>query len=262
MKKYNIILLFCALATFFLISCNQENIGTLYSDGGTPQVAFSATTLNTSMIPADSNKIKVAIYRTSTVGTLPSVKIKLYTTTAGYSTGVFSLVDTIISFPAGSNVAYASIKYNSIGGLSATKVYSMGLAIKDKTLDSPSKMDTIAITASRKLTFVDYGTGTFTSTFFADTWAQPVKKAQEGEVYQLIDCYVTGFPLMFAVADDGTVSFATQQTGYVDATYGMVSFAQNTAYTSTKVGKTVKMIGKFTVTAGSFGTFQETMVLP
>ncbi len=269
MKTYSrIFILFLFLGALLIVGCNQDNIGALYSDGGKPQVAFSSTVLLKSMTPADNNEIQVAVYRTSNKGTTPQVKLNFVP--SGISIGKFTLKTPTLSFVDGSNVAYAVIGYTDINALKATAKYAMTLQIIDTTDWSPSNMNVIAITAQRQLTFEPFGTGTFTSTFFGGTWNQPILKAQEGDVYRLPALYpkddymnpAVGYDFTFAVNPDNTISFDPQQTGYVDATYGMITINQSTTIASTLSGKTVTLGGKFTVALGSFGNFKETLLLP
>lgn len=269
MKKHNRIFI---LALFFgamlLVACNQDNIGALYSDGGNPKVAFSSTVLLKSMTPQDNNEIKVAVYRTSNKGTSPQITLKLVP--SGIAVGQFTLKTPTLSFADGSNTAYAVIGYTDINALKATAKYTMTLQITDTVDWSPSAMSSIAITAQRQLTFQPFGTGTFTSSFFGDTWSQPILKAVEGEVYKLPALYpkddnmnpAVGYDFIFAVNPDNSISFDPQPTGYVYGSYGMVTINQSTTIASFISGKTVTLGAKFTVAAGSFGNFTEILTLP
>lgn len=259
MKRYSFLLtILCVVFAF--ASCDDGNVTTLYDDGGNAKVAFASNVMVKSMKAEDGNKILVPVYRSNKIGTSPIVQLIFTTGTA--ATGKFSLPVTSVTFEDDSAVAYAEIVYSDIESLSATASYTMTLAIEDSTILSPSMENIISISASRQLTYESLGTGLFTSTFFEQSWEQPVLKAKEGEVYKLEDCYATGYPIIFSVADDNSVKFEAQKTGYVDADYGMISINQNTTYASNKIGKTVTLIGKFTVSAGSFGTFAETVELP
>jgi hypothetical protein len=266
MKKNKLILLPVFLLGVFFSSCDQENITTIYDDGGVSKAAFPSKVMTVSMAPEDQNTIKVPIYRTNTTGTEPQIELTFATTTTN-ANGVFTMPNKTVTFAEGSAVAYAEIKYPSINSLSPTANYVMTVTIGDSTKLSPTLQNKITITAARKLTFENIGTGKFTSTFFEETWDQPVQKAVEGEVYKLMDCYVTGYHIIFSVNDDNSVSFGAQQTGYVHSSYGMITFTpfQSTGAVipgSAKNGKTVTLAGRFTVSAGSFGIFTETMVLP
>jgi len=266
MKRYSLISLPILLLAFIFTSCDQENIKTIYNDGGTPKVSFASKVLVKSMAPADQNVIKVPIYRTSNTGTSPVVNLSFKTTSTN-AKGLFTLPDSAVVFESGSDVAYAQIKYSDINKLGATSTYGMSLTIKDSTVLSPTKTNIITITASRQLTFADFGTGKFTSKFFGQSWDQPIQKAVEGEVYKLIDCYATGYPIVFAVNSDNSVTFTLQQTGYVDTTYGMVSLnpllsTGAVVPGSLKVDKTITLAARFSVSAGSWGPYTETLVLP
>lgn len=262
MKKYNILLFF--VLALGLYSCDQDNVGTLYSDGESLKVAFASKALTHEMIVEDDNKILVPVYRSNTKGA-KDVELKFTPGTA--ANGVFSLQSNTVSFEDGKSVAYAQLSYNNINSLSPTTVYTMDLSIKDSALLSPSMLAKTSVKALRKLTYQNIGEGNFTSTFFEDSWKQIVYKAEEGNIYKLTDCYMSNYSIIFSVNADNTVSFEKQETGYKHSTYGMVSFdpkQSNGTITTGSVanGKTITLRGRFTVTAGSFGTYAETIVLP
>jgi hypothetical protein len=261
MKRYRFCFSIVAL-TAALVSCDDGNTAAIYTDGGEPKVAFASSVLVRSLIPADSSKILVPIYRTSTKGTEPEVTLSFTPGTA--ASGLFTLTDTTVSFEEGSAVAYAEIAYPAINNLSATTTYSMTLSIPDTVVWSPSQVSTISISLSRQLTFESYGTGVFTSTFFGQSWEQPILKAKEGSVYKLTDWISTGYDFMFSVNSDNTVSFEKQNTGYYYSdTYGYIYFKQNSNYTSRQTGNTVYLYGNYVFTSGAGWSVKlETLELP
>ena len=61
---------------------------------------------------------------------------------------------------------------------------------------------------------------------FGQSWPQPIMKAKEANAYKLPDCITVGYPITFALSDDGQelVAWDIQATGYEDSSYGMVYF--------------------------------------
>ncbi len=111
------------------------------------------------------------------------------------------------------------------------------------------------------LDWQNIGSGTFTSGFLGKTWQQSLEQAKGKERYRLPNCYGDGYNILFIVNKDNTISFDKQETGYVHSKYGMVSFGP-AASGSLKKDKKFTLVGKFTVSAGSFGEKKEVLELP
>lgn len=249
------------LTTIFVACSGPE--GVIYNSEDRPEMAFAGKNLKVELLSADGNKFAVQVYRGNTAGQ-ESVQLTL-TLDKGVEEGLFTLTTPTVTFKDGESVAEAIISYDDIDALSASDSYQMSLAF-DESKASPSKINSIKISAQRKLTFKSIGIGKYYSTFFGNEdgspqiWDQEVEKAEEANVYRLPDCYALGFPIMFSVDDNGNVnSFATQETGYVHSEYGMVSvwYAD-----SEKEGNTYNFLLTFRVSAGSFGDAIESIELP
>lgn len=217
-KKYAAILLCLAAFT----SCDTDAEGTKYGVNGV-EAAFASTQMNVEVGAEDNGIIQVPVYRGNTDAEA-SVGISMDEATV--EEGVFTLKSSNIAFAKGEAVGYAELVFGSIDDLSATGKYEIVLTIDDKDALSPSKSGEITVTAQRKLTWEDYGTGIYTSELFGQAWEQPILKAKEGNIYKLPDCITEGYPMVFTLSEDGQtlVNWDLQATGYKHATYGMVYF--------------------------------------
>ena len=202
-KKYAAILLCLAAFT----SCDTDAEGTKYGVNGV-EAAFASTQMNVEVSAEDNGIIRVPVYRGNTDAEA-SVGISMDEATV--EEGVFTLKSSNIAFAKGEAVGYAELAFGSID---------------DKDALSPSKSGEITVTAQRKLTWEDYGTGIYTSELFGQAWEQPILKAKEGNIYKLPDCITEGYPMVFTLSEDGQtlVNWDLQATGYKHATYGMVYF--------------------------------------
>lgn len=254
MKKYIFTLFALAvIGLSFFCSCNTDAEKTLY-DMNKTEYAFASTLQKVEMLPTDGNQIIVPIYRNTTTGT-SSIDITLETENG---TDLFSLASTTATFEDGKATTDIIINYSDINVLAAGTVYKLTLSFAEENA-SPSNVNKIVVSAQRKLTFKQIGVGIFSSEFFGQSWEQPMEKAEEANVYRLPDVYYSGYPLVFSVDEAGNISMGDQETGYVHSTYGMV----NVRFVQSKIeGKTYMFALKFYVSAGSFGTFVETIEFP
>lgn len=240
---------------FTFVSCEQDD-GVAYELTDKVEASFPSTVVNYQMIAEDGNKIVVEMWRGNTKGaaTVP-------VTVTDNTNGVFTPEKEQFDFAAGENKAYLTFTYPDINQFGGEK-YEIELTI-DEEMVSPGGNGTIKISAQRKLTFKSLGTGTFTTEFFGESWAQEVMKAEEADYYRLPDCYYGGYHIEFSI-QDGEISFARQPMGYVHSDYGMVHFTMpRDEYTQpNRDGNVFNLYAEFTVAAGSFGLFQEVLVLP
>lgn len=203
------------MATAF-VGCSEHN-GIVYC-GDCTVYAFAGATQKVEMLATDGNKIVVPVYRGTTQGTST---LELTLTPAKGIEELFTLENPTLTFEDGKSVAEAVITYQDINLLGATDQYDLTLEF-DEAKASPTGVNSITVTAQRKLTFNSIGTGTFTSNIFGDSWPQVIEKAVEADVYRLPDCYVEGYPIIFSTDANGEITdIAIQETGYNYGTYGM-----------------------------------------
>jgi len=248
-----------------LVSCDQENIGTLYQPE-MPYVAFSSSIVPENILSADNNySVSVPIARSSlNEPTTAEVSLEMNETIEG----LFGLESTTVTFVDGEGTAYAKIvPIIDLSQIDVSKVYEFKLTLLGENVSEFYNQTTYR--ASFLLTFESIGTGTFSSEFFDDQWTVQVEKALEAEVYRIVDCYIEGYNISFSVDNENNIFYATQQTGYVDPDYGMVSLEMPDAEEPDSYymgepfrdGNTFYLLGRFTVEAGSYGHWYEFLTL-
>lgn len=221
MKKHILKLAACvALSLSLFSSCNTDAEGTLYEESKT-EYAFASTFQKTELLPSDGNKFIVPVYRNTKNGS-GTVSVSLEETSEN-AKGVFGLETPTVTFEAGESIAEVVVSYDDINKLSATDIYEFTLSFAE-TEASPSKVNSIKVSAQRKLTFKNIGTGVFTSTLYAETKNIDIEKAEEADIYRLLDVYQPNYPLIFSTGANGEVtSFKDQETGWLYGGYYMTS---------------------------------------
>ncbi len=251
MKK--IIYLITIIGLFVgVASCKDE--GTLYDMTDKVEASFPSSRVSYSMAAEDGNKITVEMWRGNTKGAV-SVPVEISNETEG----VFTPEKNSFDFADGENKAYLTFNYpdiNEFGG----EIYKIVMEIGEDYL-SPAGISKITISAQRKLTYKSIGIGTFTSEFFEDSWDQEVQKAEEADYYRLPDLYAKGTAIVFSV-QDGQIDFEKQETGVVDADYGMISWDPYFLEHASIDGKIYTFVPRFVVSVGSFGGFYEILEMP
>jgi len=248
-----------------LVSCDQDNIGTLY-DPETPYVAFSSSIVPENILSAENNySVSVPIARSKLdEQTTAEVSLEMNDNIDG----IFGLENTSVSFADGEGTAYAKIvPLVELSQIDVSKVYEFNLTLLGDNVSEFYNHTTYR--ATFLLTFEPIGTGTLSSEFFGAEWSVQVEKAIEAEVYKIIDCYTEGYNISFSVDNDNNVFYSPQQTGYVDPDYGMVSLEMpdseepDSYYMGEpyREGNTIYLLGRFTVEAGSYGHWYEVLTL-
>ena len=260
----NIYLILFVLAVT-LVSCDQENIGTLYEPDG-PYVAFSSQIVPENILSADNNfSVSVQLVRSDLdLPTTAQVVLEMNDDIEG----VFDLENNSVTFEDGKGTANVKIvPVIDPALIDVTKTYEFKLTLVGENVSDLFNQTTYR--ASYALTFVSIGTGTFSSEFFGDEWSVEVEKATEAEVYRIRDCYTEGFHIIFSVDEDNNIRYSTQQIGYDDPDYGMTSLAMpdseepDSYYISEpyREGNSFYLLGRMVVDAGSFGHWNEVLVL-
>jgi hypothetical protein len=219
MKKHIFKLFALAVISLsFFSSCNTDAEKPMY-DVTKTEYAFASTLQSVEMLPTDGNKIIVPIYRNTTVGT-SSVNVEMSASVEG----LFTLANATATFEDGKAATDIVINYDDINALAAGTTYKLTLSFAEENA-SPSNVNSITVSAQRKLTFKTIGTGVFTSEFWGEAWEQTLEKAEEANVYRFPDVYFSGYPLVFSIDEAGNVVMSDQECGYVHSTYGMVWIA-------------------------------------
>ena len=236
----------------FTSSCEQERV--LYSGDGGAEVSFPSNVIRFQMVAEDNNQFQVELWRGNTSGSL-SVPV-----TISGATSYFTPNKNQFDFADGESKAPLTFSYDDLNNF-AGESYSIKVEITDESQLSPSGKGVLNITTQRKLTFQPVGTGTFNSMFFEEAWSQDLLKAAEADYYRLPNLYFNGYHLEFTV-DNGVIGIAKQPMGYNHSSYGMVSWDPRYPSECVVTGKVYNFTVAFTVSAGSFGKFFETLTMP
>lgn len=236
----------------FATACEHETV-TYKGDGGV-EASFPSTILKLSMVAEDNNQFTVELWR----GNISGVASVPVTITGDID--VFTPEKNQFDFSDGQAVAYLKFSYPSLSDFGG-ETYKINIELTNPEDASLGGSSSIEVSAQRKLTYVSIGTGSFSSEFFEQSWAQEVLKAQEANFYKLPGLYYNGYDIVFAVKD-GAISFATQPMGYVHSSYGMVSWDPRYLSHCTIDGNEYTFVVAFVVSAGSFGGFFEVLQMP
>lgn len=258
MKKYIFNICMCLAACLtVLTSCDTDAEGTLYRASGA-EFAFPSTLMTVELTADDNGVIKVPVYR----GNVNSDAVAhLSLDEATVEEGVFTLANSTVTFEEGATVAYAELVFGDLANLDPAGQYSIDITLDEEENLSPDQQDVITVKASRKLTWTYYGEGVYTSEFFDDSWDQTIEKAEEGNIYRLPSCIMTGYPLIFSLSEDGQSleGFADQDTGYSYGSYGHVYYR---CVDFVRDGNVLYFQILAYVSAGSFGYVIESLELP
>ncbi|QIA09370.1 hypothetical protein [Draconibacterium halophilum] len=230
-------------------------------------VAFSSSIVPENILSAENNySVSVQIAR-SNIDEQTSAQVSLEMN--DNIEGLFGLESTSVTFAEGEGKAYAKIvPLVDISQIDVSKVYEFKLNLLGDNVSEFYSQTTYR--ASFLLTFESIGTGTLSSEFFGNETTVQLEKALEADVYKIIDCYTEGYTISFSVDNDNNIFYATQQTGYEDPDYGMVSLEMpdseepDSYYMGEpyRDGNTFYLLGRFTVEAGSYGHWYEVLTLP
>jgi hypothetical protein len=260
MKHTYLILILFVVSLF---SCDQENMGTLYEPDG-PYVAFSSPVVSGNVLSAENDySVNVQVVRSDlSAATTTSVELEMNEDIEG----VFDLESSSVTFDEGKGIAYANIvPVINPSFIDVTKTYEFSLKLVGDNASDFYNQTTYR--ASFSLTFQPFGTGTFSSEFLENDWNVEVEKAEEADVYRILDCYAEGYNITFSVDNENNIRYSTQQTGYEDEDYGMVSLAmpdpEGSYYYSEPYheGNSYFLLGRMIVDAGSFGHWYEVLTM-
>ena len=250
MKKIVLISLVLVLA---LVSCDQENIGTLYEPENA-YVAFSSPVVSDNVLSASNNySVHVQIVRSDlTAPTTATVSLEMNDNT----NGKFALESNSVTFESGKGEAYINIvPVVDPSLLDPLKTYVFNLTI---TSDNASALfNTTTYKASFEYTPI--GSGTFTSEFFEGEWTVNIEKLEVGSLilYKAKALYESGNDIIIIV--DGENATIAEQKAWYSEDYGDVYVTG----TGTLSGKVLTMTLEHLVpNFGTWGDFTEVLTLP
>lgn len=204
------LLILAAAALAGLNACNQDNERAFYDESATAAYSFTQATVVAEVSADDNGALQVKVARTH-AAEAASVQLK-FTATAAVGE-IFSLATPAITFAAGDYEAAARVEF-ALGKLALAGQYSFSVAFADPAtpVSMGGKAETV-VRASRKLTFVNVGTGTYSSAALEETNEVLFERAKESpNVYKLVNCFTNDI-LMELDTDAGTAKIAAQDCG-------------------------------------------------
>lgn len=214
MKNIYLILLLSALA---FVSCDQENLGTIYEPENS-YVAFSSSIVPENILAAENNfAVDVQLVRSDLAG---SATAEVSLEMNDDIDGVFALESNTVTFEDGEGKAYVKIvPLVEPSQIDPTKTYTFNLTLTGDNVSEFYGQTTYK--ASFKYTPI--GTGTFNSVFFGDVWSVDIEKLEVGNItlYKARGLYESGYDITIIV-EGNTVTINEQPAWFYDSDNGDV----------------------------------------
>ena len=158
-----------------------------------------------------------------------------------------------------------SVPFAILGG--TTEEVTISVAPQSATVYGVGEMK---FTITRDFVWEYLGEGVYTSWLFGESWPQPVYRGEGTHLYKLPGCIAEGYDIEFELTEDDqhlAKPIATQETGYVDDSYGMISLTNGVGedgnpYDIAREDNIIYLPIKYIVSAGSFGTNYDSIELP
>lgn len=178
-------------ASLFVLSCNVDNIGTLYQHEGSDNgVSFVQGTLSDTEIAASTTSYVVTIGRA--------------VANAAQTVNIASTLPAAIGVPSSVNFAAGSYSADLVLDLSAMNVgtsYKGEISLASPTDFNDNAINVVNVTLQKAYSWSSYGTVKITDdlvtavfTVNPVTWSVQADKADGFEVYRLLDPYGPNYP--------------------------------------------------------------------
>ncbi|MDR3132397.1 MAG: hypothetical protein LBU42_00025 [Prevotellaceae bacterium] len=194
------LLIIAAAALIGLSACNQDNERVSYDESTSVAYSFLQTNIVTELTPDNNGVLQVTVSRTNAT-VAATVAMKLTASTATNIAELFALTTNSISFEAGAYEAGARVEFTLNDLAPDGTQYPFTLEFNDpETPISIGGNNKTTIKASRKLTWVNAGTGQWTDGIIVAGYSVPVltypvsvQRAEEAEgLYRLVNPYGFG----------------------------------------------------------------------
>mgnify|MGYP000018610483 CR=1 FL=1 len=242
-----------AMATMFT-SCDTDNVKEIFQET-TMGAAFSFGAQSVSFPANGYEGFDVEITRAhyddaATIGITAALE-------DGSALPAEINVPSELTFDAGE---YRKMLHVTVGNIKSGVTYPVAITIDPSAASSfEDAITTKVVSVYRDYTYTSIGTGKLISEFFGAEGEAEIQKADDINWYKAISLYEEGYDLVFKIADNGedvTVDkqpIASDISGYGTAYAAGEGKLENGVITVTL---------EFTVSAGSFGTAKEVIILP
>ena len=266
MKKY---IYGIAIAMMGLFSaCDQDNEAAIYTHNQGQGLAFINTDLGDVEVPAADPNYKITLARCNAKEAF-SGKVDKITAVVGKDTVDYNTVCTVsgYSFESGSYTADISI---NVDKLEMGKVLNLTLECTDEQNLAPSSdsgTNAVTMAISKAYNWTVLGTGHYYSPeWWEEDFDVEIQKADGFSQYKIKNLFEEGYDIQFEITSDNQV-IVPKQASWVHSSYGTVylegyAAANFVAGTYDPATKTATLTLQHTVSAGSFGAYTDTLVLP
>ncbi|MDR3273506.1 MAG: hypothetical protein LBT29_08510 [Flavobacteriaceae bacterium] len=260
MKRYSKTVWFLlSIAFVALASCDKTYDETFVNSGSPNVVKFESAGDNVYLEPGDT---PVYEFYASTLRNVSGDQPVELVFDAEQSTAVlgedFEIVNNHATIPNGKFKADVPFSIKLIGDKAITEgktvIFTIKSELKPAIFSNPFTLNLVLYCAPSE--YLE-GWGEIDSEFFEETWDQEVVVDEDAKTITLKEPYVGGYDLVFTYNDKFVISGPVQPIGYVHPSYGMISAEPQSGSIADPCGRKINLKLKFTVTAGSFGTFEE-----
>lgn len=266
MKK--IILSLLACSTLLFSSCDQENVAAVLKPAN-PVASVVQPTRTVALVETLGGKLTLEVARSNRTGETPTNFRVLSVLEDGLNVtqrGIFTLASAQATFVEGSGYGTVQLNYD-LNSLDPRFTYvitvqNVGLS------DSPTQSKAV-INAKRQLEYKQFAQGTVNSQWgiydptvedWVSTGRVNVEKADGIEFYRVLNFWGPDTHVEFYVEGNNDVVVPKQENGEFDDRYGDI-FVNSTTPPLKRIGNTFFLRLDISVTAGSYGTYTESLIL-
>ena len=254
-----------------LTSCDTDNVGAIYEPTA-KNISFITGELN-NLTKANSYTVPVTLGRSITSEAYTAnvvVKEAICITSTGdtiNATNNIKLQNPQAVFAAGESFATVIVEFSDMGP-GSTYYCTLGLSDADLATANEigSQIATTDVIVMCDFDWESIGNGHYISPeWWEEEFDVPIEHAKGSNIYRMIGLFQDGYDIQFTI--DGDAVYVPKQGSWVHSSYGVVSL-QGWAGENDYAGpydaatKTCTMALRHTVSAGSFGTFVDYLVMP
>ena len=248
---------FIILAVVALSAACEDDVERELSPEQNPNstnVYFSKDNVSAVVLPLESTSFDVIVSRE-----VSASEQTVSLSAENVRSDLFSIPESV-TFAAGESQKSISVEVNE--DIVLMESYHLAIVIDQEQTKPYVQQDVyprIELTVTKE-DFAPYADGTYTSVFFENSTEATLQYSPATSQYRFKDCWETGYNYIFKVAEDGTITQVpeTTETGVVDSKYGMISATAQSGSSFDSATNTYTFVIKWTVSAGSFGVYNDT----